>query len=282
MQTRIQSGVPRIHAIQTGSVQVKRAQVESRGKGLARAAHILFDSDWSEWLPIFAWAIEHEEGVTVVDTGETVRVNAPGYFPGWHPYFKAVHFRIEPEDEIGPQLKRLGIQPADVRQVVLTHLHTDHAGGLARFEKSKIWTSRPDFETASGRLGPLQGYLKRNWPGWWKPEFIQFRAEPCGPFAQSMPLTKRGDVVAIPTPGHTPAHVSVVVHGSPSWFLAGDTSYNEELLRARKADGVSPNVAVTLETGARILELARQEPMIYLPSHDPENLSRIARGALLC
>ena len=248
---------------------------------MARSAHILFDRDWSEWLPIFAWAIEHEEGVIVVDTGETARVLSPGYFPRWHPYFKAVHFRIQPEDEIGPQLRKLGIRTADVRQVLLTHLHTDHAGGLAHFEKSRIWVNRPDYETAQGPFGWLQGYLPRNWPRWWKPEFIRFQDEPLGPFAQSMALTRRGDVVAIPTPGHTPAHVSVLVRNAPSWFLAGDTSYNEGLLRAGKVDGVSPNVALALETGNKILALARAEPLIYLPSHDPDNLERLARGALL-
>lgn len=265
-----------IHAIQTGSVQIKVAQMESRGKGVGRTAHILFDKDWSEWLPIFAWAIEHEEGVIVVDTGETARALTPGYFPVWHPFFHMVRFRIEPEDEIGPQLRNLGIAPSDVRQVLLTHLHTDHAGGLAHFEKSRIWVNRPDYETASGSFGWLQGYLPRNWPAWWKPEFIRFEAEPMGPFAQSMKLTRSGDVIVIRTPGHTPAHVSVLVRGAPSWFLAGDTSYNEKLLLAGKVDGVSPNVAQALETGKKILELARMEPLIYLPAHDPDNLARIA------
>jgi len=255
--------------------------MESRGTGIARSAHILFDRDWSEWLPIFAWAIEHEDGVIVVDTGETARVHEPGYFPSWHPYFKAVHFRVQPEDEIGPQLAKLGMRPTDVRQVLLTHLHSDHAGGLAHFEKSRIWVSQPDYEIARGRLGWLQGYLPRNWPSWFRPDFIPFEDVPVGPFAQSRTLTRRGDVIVIPTPGHTPAHVSVLVRGEPSWFLAGDTSYNEALLRASKVDGVSPNMAQSLETGRKILALARAEPLIYLPAHDPANLDRLAHRALL-
>jgi glyoxylase-like metal-dependent hydrolase (beta-lactamase superfamily II) len=40
---------------------------------------------------------------------------------------------VEPDQEIGPQLERLGIAPGDVRWVVMTHLHTDHAGGLGHF-----------------------------------------------------------------------------------------------------------------------------------------------------
>jgi len=88
-------------------------------------------------------------------------VHVPGYFPGWHPYFRAVRFRIQSEDKIGPQMTKLGMRPADVRQVLLTHLHTDHAGGLAHSEKSRIRVNRPDYEIARGRLGWLQGYLPR-------------------------------------------------------------------------------------------------------------------------
>jgi N-acyl homoserine lactone hydrolase len=44
--------------------------------------------------------------------------------PWWHPYFRfAVRFDIEPEQEVGPQLRRLGIGARDVKTVVLTHMH---------------------------------------------------------------------------------------------------------------------------------------------------------------
>ena len=100
----------RIHAIRTGLVQVRRPQMESRGRGLARLAHMLFDDEWSEWLPVYAWAIEHDEGIIVVDTGETARVHERGYHPRWHPFYRrAVHFSVHPEEELGPQLRARGI-----------------------------------------------------------------------------------------------------------------------------------------------------------------------------
>ena len=73
----------RIHALQTGCVQIKLAQLRRRRGGPAR---VLLDSTWTGWLPIHAWAIEHPEGVIVVDTGETARTSEPGYFPRWHPF----------------------------------------------------------------------------------------------------------------------------------------------------------------------------------------------------
>src|SRR4029079_8510944 len=102
-----------------------------------------------------------------------------------------------------------------------------------------------------------------------------------GPFEDAMPITRRGDVVIIPTPGHTPHHVSVLVCGDPSFLLAGDTSYNQSLLLARKVDGVSPDPRVTSRTHERILGLARERPLVYLPSHDPESETRLAHRSVL-
>jgi N-acyl homoserine lactone hydrolase len=96
-----------------------------------------------------------------------------------------------------------------------------------------------------------------------------------------MSLTKSGDVLIVPTPGHTPYHVSVVVYGSPMLFFAGDTSYNQELLIAGKVDGVSPDENVSRATLARIGALAKQQPLVYLPSHDPESERRLLNHSVL-
>ena len=274
--------MPTIHAIRTGLVQVRRPQMESRGTGPARIAHMLFDEDWSDWLPIYAWVIEHDEGVIVVDTGETSRVHENGYHPSWHPFYRrAVRFSVHPDEEIGPQLRTLGIAARDVSQVVLTHLHTDHAGGLVHLSGSKAWVSREEWKTASGLGGKMQGYLPHRWPKWWQPEFIRFGNHPVGPFQQSMPLTKAGDVLIVPTPGHTPHHVSVVVCGSPFFFLAGDTSYTQRLLLEGKVDGVSPNVDTARQTLNQIATLAEDQPLVYLPSHDPESNNRLAQQSVV-
>ena len=271
-----------IHPIRTGLVQVRRAQAESRGRGAARMAHMLFDEDWTEWLPIYAWVIDHAEGVIVVDTGETARVHERGYHPSWHPFYRrAVHFAVHPDEELGPQLRAIGIAARDIRHVVLTHLHTDHAGGLHHVTGSRVWVSSRELERATGIGGRVQGYLPHRWPKWWRPEIIQFDRPAFGPFEESMPLTRRGDVVIVPTPGHTPHHVSVVVSGEPSYFLAGDTSYNQDLLLAGKVDGVSPDPRVSSQTHARILALARERPLVYLPSHDPASATRLGDRSVL-
>ena len=108
----------KLHAIQTGTVAIKTRQREGLGRGTRRLVNTFLDRQWTDRLPILAWAIEHSEGLIVVDTGETARSSEPGYFPRWHPYFRfGVREWVAPEDEVGPQLARLGFSPRDVRWV---------------------------------------------------------------------------------------------------------------------------------------------------------------------
>ena len=110
----------KVHAIRTGSVRIKRAQVEGRGHGMARRLEIFADRNWTEWLPTYTWAIDHKGGVIVVDTGQGAHLLETG--TSLHPYIRwEVAFRIDREEEIGPQLRALGIGPRDVKRVVLTH-----------------------------------------------------------------------------------------------------------------------------------------------------------------
>jgi N-acyl homoserine lactone hydrolase len=266
----------KIHAIQTGSVRIKTAQVEGRGRGMATRLAIFADRDWTDWLPTYAFAIEHRDGVIVVDTGQGVHLLESSR--SLHPYVRwEVAFRIVPEQEIGPQLRALGIGARDVKRVVLTHLHMDHDGGLNHFPESEILVSRGEFETARGYAGRLRGYLPNRWPSWFDPVPLDLAAEPFGPFGFTRPLTDSGDVVAVATPGHTAHHISVVVRDDDAlFFIAGDTSYNEALMLAGKVDGVSADDAIAGATLQAIGRLSRERPTVYLPTHDPESAMRLA------
>lgn len=272
----------KIHPICTGRVRVRQAQMAGKGHGLARVANMLIDKDWTEWLPIYAWAIEQGSGVVLVDTGETARVHELGYHPRWHPFYRrAARFMVAPEDELGPQLRALGIEQRDIRHVILTHLHTDHAGGLAHVVGCKSWVHADELKRASGMLGRLNGYLPHRWPKWWQPEELKFVDRAVGPFSQSAAISSDEEILVLPTSGHTPAHVSVLVQGSPSVLLAGDTSYTQGLLLEGKVDGVSPDEEVSRATLGRIRDLGRERALVYLPSHDLESEARLEGGLTL-
>lgn len=268
----------KIYAIQTGTVQVKKNQIVGKGSGAQRLVNVLFGREWVKPpVPIYAWVIEHEEGIIVVDTGETARTSEAGYFPRWQPYYKlAVRFQVKPEQEIGPQLKQRGINPKEVKKVILTHMHTDHAGGLHHFPESQIYVHEPEYKRTRGFRGQIDGYLPHRLPNWFSAQPIDFDSGVFGSFEKSWNVTAKGDVKVVPTPGHTPAHVSVVLTlEDVSFFLAGDTSYLEENLLRKIPDGVSPDPNQALDTMQNILSFAKQRPTIYLPSHDPNSELRL-------
>ena len=267
----------KIHAIQTGTVAIRPNQRQGKGIGFARLVNTLSDRRWTEPLPIYAWVIEHPEGVILIDTGESAKAASPGYFPSWHPFLKNAIFQIKPEQEVGLQLQSIGINPNDVRWVILTHLHTDHAGGLHHFPRSEILVVQRAFELASGFAAQARGFLPHNWPSWFTPKLIDLTPNPFGVFPRSFKLTKTGDVVMVLTSGHTDSHISVVLQDSDfSYFFAGDASYSEQLMLDQRIDGIALNGREAKRTLERIQQFARSTPCIYLPTHDPEAGSRLA------
>ena len=218
--------------------------------GSTRRLAPLIDSEWSPWLPTLVYAIEHRDGVILVDAGASA---ANKNLPRWHPYFRnAVRFDIEPDEEAGPQLRAIGIRSGDVRRVVLTHLHIDHDGGLGAFPTSEVLVSPGELRRASGIAGRLRGYLPQRWPKHFDPKPLALDGGAYGPFARSKRLTGDGAIVAVATPGHTPDHFSVIVEdGDKTVFIAGDASYSEATMLAGTIDGVSEDESEAAATLAR-------------------------------
>lgn len=271
----------KIHAINTGRVTIRPNQVEGKGADSIRMLNVYLDKSWTEPLPIYAWAIDHPEGVVVIDTGETAKTAEPGYFSRWHPYYRNVKTDVKPEQEIGPQLEEIGIKANEVRQVILTHMHTDHAGGLYHFPKSEIVIMKQAYDLARGFRGTLRGFLPHRLPSWLSPTLIDLSNEGYGPFPKSIKMTEAGDIILVPTSGHTEAHISVILKTRDvNYFFAGDTSYNQDLMLRGKIDGVSVKAKDAYETIRNIQRFTATEPVIYLPSHDPDSEKRLVNNEL--
>jgi glyoxylase-like metal-dependent hydrolase (beta-lactamase superfamily II) len=267
-----------IHAIETGRVRITKNWRTGFGDGNKRLMNTLFDSEFTEWLPIYVWVIEHPEGLIVIDTGIPTDANKRIWFPPFMPLLqRAAKFQMTPEEEVGPQLRQLGLSPADVRWVVLTHLHQDHDGGLHHFPNAEFVVSSKEWEMAVGLKGRMNGYLNQRWPDWFKPQLVDFNSRiPFGPFPGHHTLTRAEDIHLVPTPGHSPGHLSVILtEDDLSIMFAGDASYTEELLRAQTADGIGPDPQLQQETHRRILAYAGKHRTVYLPSHDPAAKERL-------
>jgi N-acyl homoserine lactone hydrolase len=262
----------KIHAIQTGIVRVKSDFLRGsiRAGGIFPFLYKLFTDKVQVDIPIYAWVIEHPEGIIVVDTGDNADSKTD--------FIIRSEFFVPQDEEIGPQLAKLGIGIKDISKVVLTHLHPDHTNGLKYFEKMPILVSYEEIESRKAIIGGFLSRMVTRLPAWFAPTPIVFRAEAYGPFERSYPLTKAGDVIAVPTPGHTKGHLSVIaVKDGVSYFIAGDVTYTEKALIAQETQGPSDAPALQPQTQARVLRYTQENPAVYLPSHDPEGAQRLAQ-----
>lgn len=274
--TAVTPGGLRIHAIQTGWVRVKRRHRSFAGPDALRLPAILLDRAWTEWLPILCYAIEHPEGLFMLDTGETAAAMEPAHFECSRGdaffYGRNLRFQVRPEDEAAAQLRGLGLDPAEVRQVAMTHLHSDHAGGMGGFPRAEFLISSAD---AGGHLGALLCRL----PDASRRRPVDHDGPSDGAFPSSHTLTRDRRLRIVPTPGHSPAHQSLlVVEDDRRWLLAGDAAFDQ----AQVVRGEMAGIVAEPRSARATLGLLRREVeergTILLPAHDADAPSRLRRA----
>jgi N-acyl homoserine lactone hydrolase len=268
----------KIHYLQTGTVQIKtrhqRARYQTRP---ARAFDVLTDRHWTTRLRIGCWLIEHPEGLVLVDTGETSHANDPGYQPWWHPFMQTCERRwVKPEEEASAQVRALGFDLRDVRWVVMTHMHGDHAGGIPGFPHSEFVLSAEQAKEAMAWSGPVNGFLNMHYPAWFSPKVARYGG-PWESFDRCSVLTNDRRIRLVPTPGHVDGHQSVVVEQDDHLvFIGGDAAYDEGALLSGTVDGVAPSYSEHRDSTRRIRELCQRHSVITQFAHDARSAARLA------
>ena len=169
-------------------------------------------------------------------------------------------------------LNSIGVAPEDIDAVVLTHMHSDHIGGLLRddaaaFPKAKVflsyaeydyWTSDEDmnrlpedkrggFELARKTLAAYSGRVRL--------------VEPAGFDGFKTMIVK--DLFAIAAPGHTPGHTMVLLESEGEQLLVwGDLTHATALQIAH------PHVAVTYDVDPETAIKSRRATLDYLRQHN--------------
>ena len=259
----------RIWRFSTGRVREKRGR-----RGLRRYLR----NEWrDETLPVNVFVIEHPRGLCLVDTGQTAEAAAHGYFPVWQPFFRLARFELAAGDEAASQMAVAGFDVNDVRWVVLTHLHTDHVGGIAPFRRADVLVSRAEWNLAQGLQGRVRGYLPQKWPRGLQPRLVEFDGPPLGPFSASYDVASDGRLRFVPLPGHTQGHTALIVFGSDGSFLcAGDAAHRADELGV-KAPDVAAWCARENITVLTTHDDAAQVPPLRDARHTSSALHRIIR-----
>jgi len=204
------------------------ARVRGKRRG-GRLRHL--PGGWSEsTLPVNVVLVDHPDGLCLFDAGPGERAMTPGGLP-WHPWLRLSRFEPTPEDEVATALARRGATRADVRWLVLSHLHVDHVGGVAAYANAEVVVSRGEWERAQGLRGRLRGFVPSLWPSGRAPCIVEPAAPGLGPFPAAYDLAGDRTLVVVPTPGHTPGHVSLLVDlDGAKTLCGGDLASSAEML----------------------------------------------------
>jgi glyoxylase-like metal-dependent hydrolase (beta-lactamase superfamily II) len=217
--------------------------------------------------------VETDETLVLVDTGfgrddvaDQARLGQP---------FRAL-VRPVPryEDTAHSQIIALGLDPADVKHVVATHLDVDHAGGLPDFPDAEVHLFRPEMEavlrpTFKERPRYIKGQFAHG-PRWaphdvegdeWK-GFEAVRAIP----------GLDPEILIVPLPGHSRGHSAVAVKDAERWLLhCGDAYFHRDQIA--DPPGCPPGLKlfqaiVGLERKRRLANLERLRELVNAHSDD--------------
>lgn len=215
-------------------------------------------------VPVPAWLVIHPRGTLLFDTG----VDCP---PGADPASRfgariAGSFRSvgAADEQVIAQLARLGLSPDQVSHVANSHLHFDHCGCNAMFPRARFLVQRAELEAV--RQPVNHGFA----PGW--DHALDYQA-----IDGEHDVFGDGDVLLLPTPGHTPGHQALKVRVSADqWYvMTADACYTESHLATDTLPGAVWHPQRMRESMAMLRRLDARSDTRLLFGHDAAQWARL-------
>ncbi|WP_433336478.1 N-acyl homoserine lactonase family protein [Spirillospora sp. CA-294931] len=207
--------------------------------------------------PVPAYLIRHDDGDVLIDTGYA-RSRAGAYADE-----PKEPIQLERGEDVVSQLEGLGVDPAGIKDVIVSHFDPDHAGNLDAFPQATFWVQREHYECArSGDVPRLERFKKL----WDFPEERFGLIDGDHEFRPGIELVESG--------GHIPGHQSVLLRpdGAAPLLLAVDAVPTAADLVAdeRAIYPFDVDEARVRESTRKLAELARREGARIIHGHDPE------------
>jgi N-acyl homoserine lactone hydrolase len=101
------------------------------------------------------------------------------------------------------------------------------------------------------------------------------------PFTAAHDLFGDGSLVLLPTPGHTPGSLSMLVRqpGATPLLMAGDATFDVHLMQDGHLPGLGERAALRASTRALSTLWARYPDLAILPAHDPAAGMRLSASS---
>ncbi len=227
--------VVRVHPITTGTSMYPEDAIFARGGKLAPLHAIGFRSKRIE-IPIPAYIVEHPgAGLFLIDTGFHASVAVDPKKNLGPVLGRIFNTTMGPSEAMPDQIRARDLDPRDVKYVVMTHLHVDHASGVAQFPDATFIVTAREWKAATEEKGVTAGYVKRQFDhafDWRTIDFDGDEVNSFSAFGRTLDLFGDGSVRLAYTPGHTLGHMSVVLRTKEGEFLVtADAAYTMRTLR---------------------------------------------------